>query len=229
MSDETNNAQAVYAALTNAIIEQALPPGTKLPEELLCKQFQVSRHIVRSAFQLLAADNLVDIRQKKGASVAEPSLEHGRDILRLRMELEDIVVRFVVGKLKKEQADQLRASVEMEHKYVHTDHALYMRHACGFHRDLSRLSGSSTLQRYLAPLLSQSSLVLYMYGRPRWSSCNIDEHMAIIAALEEGDERRSRTAMRLHLEAMFERAFTDAVKDETAYLADVIAKYAVSP
>jgi DNA-binding GntR family transcriptional regulator len=53
--------------------------------------------------------------------------------------------------------------------------------------------------------------------------------MAIIAALEDGDERRSRSAMRMHLEAMFERAFTDAIKDETAYLADVIAKYAISP
>ncbi|MFP5480771.1 MAG: FCD domain-containing protein [Alphaproteobacteria bacterium] len=65
--------------------------------------------------------------------------------------------------------------------------------------------------------------------RSRWSSCNIDEHMAIIEALEAGDERKSRTSMRLHLEAMFERAFTDAIKDETAYLADVIAKYAGSP
>ena len=30
MSDDTNNAQAVYAALTNAIIEQALPPGSEV-------------------------------------------------------------------------------------------------------------------------------------------------------------------------------------------------------
>ncbi|MFU0507648.1 GntR family transcriptional regulator [Pseudaminobacter sp. NGMCC 1.201702] len=226
MLEARNNAQHVYDALTSAIVEQALAPETKLPEELICKQFGVSRHIVRSAFQMLAADGLVDIRQNRGATVAKPSFEHGMDVLRIRMELEDVVVRYLAGNLNKAQAAQLRESINKEHEYIHIDHALYMRHAYGFHRSLARMTESKILIRYLDPLLSQSSLVLYLYGRPRWTKCNADEHLEIVSALEAGQEAKACKLMRNHLEAMFQRAFSDTAKDETTSLIDVLERYA---
>lgn len=226
MLEARNNAQHVYNALTSAIVEQALAPETKLPEELICKQFGASRHAVRSAFQMLAGDGLVDIRQNKGATVAKPSFEHGMDVLRIRMELEDVVVRYLAGNLSKSHAAQLRESIKLEHEYVDKDHALYMRQAYGFHRSLVRMTESKILVRYLDPLLSQSSLVLYLYGRPRWTKCNADEHLEIVNALETGQEAKASKLMRHHLEAMFQRAFSDTAQDETTSLIDVLERYA---
>ena len=70
-----SRSQAVYSALKRAILEQALKPGVKLPEDTIGEQFGVSRTLVREALVRLSGEGLVDLRANKGASVAEPSLE----------------------------------------------------------------------------------------------------------------------------------------------------------
>ncbi|MBI6630494.1 GntR family transcriptional regulator [Pontibaca salina] len=225
-SRANRDAEQLYHILTQAIVEQALAPETRLIERDICEQFNISRHAVRTAFQMLASDDLVEIRQNKGVTIAKPSMEHGVDVLRIRMELEDIVVRYLSGNLTEAQVKELRASVEHEHEFVHKDHTLYMRHACEFHRKLAKMTKSKVLAGYLNPLFPQSSLILYLYGRPNWNQCNIEEHLAIINALEADEKARARELMRTHLEAMFQRAFTDSIREETISLTDVLASYA---
>lgn len=199
----------VYDVLLRAIVEQSLAPETRLPEELICRQLGVSRHAVRSALQMLAADDLVVIRQNKGATVAKPSLEHGKDVLRIRIELEDIVIRAITGKLTKEDLKKLRESIELELRYVDKDHAAYKGQTCAFHSTLAKMAGSDVLFKYLSRLLSQSSLVFYTYGRPHWTRCNSDEHSELLHALEAEDVEAARQIMRRHLEALYDRAFFD--------------------
>ena len=50
----------VYGGLRRAIIEQAIPPGTKLPEGEVAARFGGSRTVVRAAFGRLIADALSD-------------------------------------------------------------------------------------------------------------------------------------------------------------------------
>ncbi len=225
-SKASRDAEHLYRILTQAIVEQALAPETRLIEGDICKQFNISRHAARTAFQMLASDDLVEIRQNKGVTIAKPSIEHGMDVLRIRMELEDVVVRYLSGNLTKSQIKELRASVEHEHEFVDKDHAQYMRHACEFHRKLATMTNSKVLVGYLNPLFPQSSLVLFLYGRPNWNQCNIEEHRAITDALEAGEETKARELMRMHLEAMYQRAFTDSKREETISLTDVLAPYA---
>jgi DNA-binding GntR family transcriptional regulator len=203
------DAQRVYQVLSTAIIEQSLAPETKLPEELICRQLGASRHAVRNAIQMLATDELVIIRQNKGATVVKPSLEHGKDVMRVRMELEDIVIRAVAGKLSKENIEKLRKSIELEHQFVNKDHAAYKGQTSTFHRYLAEFSGSDILLKYMTSLLSQSSLVFYTFGRPRWTRCNSDEHTKLLDALVLGDAEAARQIMREHLEALYDRAFSD--------------------
>ncbi|WP_144007040.1 GntR family transcriptional regulator, partial [Pelomonas sp. KK5] len=63
----SKKADGAYAGLRRAIVEHALPPGTKLPEDKLAEQFGVSRTLVRAALAQLAADGLVDIGNKRTA------------------------------------------------------------------------------------------------------------------------------------------------------------------
>ncbi|KPG01307.1 GntR family transcriptional regulator, partial [Rhodopseudomonas sp. AAP120] len=48
----------IYKALWHAIIEQALQPGAKLPEDAIGEKFGASRTIVRAALARLAAEGL---------------------------------------------------------------------------------------------------------------------------------------------------------------------------
>ena len=76
--------QAVHRALKRAIIDQALTPGSKLPEDSIGERMGVSRTLVREALVRLSQEGLVELRPNKGAVVARPSLEEGRDLFLTR-------------------------------------------------------------------------------------------------------------------------------------------------
>jgi DNA-binding GntR family transcriptional regulator len=88
----TNRARLIYRALRLAIIEQALEPGAKLPEDAIGERFGASRTIVRSALGRLAAEGLVELRRNRGAAVATPAWEDARDTFDVRLGLERLVV-----------------------------------------------------------------------------------------------------------------------------------------
>ncbi|WP_425458901.1 GntR family transcriptional regulator [Azospirillum baldaniorum] len=109
----------ICTALRRAIIERALSPGDRLPEDSLGERFGVSRTIARSALGQLAAEGLVDLRRNRIAVVAVPSFEDARDIFDIRVDLERQVVRHLAGKLTEAQVKQLRAIVDAEHQARH--------------------------------------------------------------------------------------------------------------
>ena len=92
-------AAAIYRALRHAIIEQALEPGAKLPEDAIGERFGVSRTLVRHALGQLAAEGLVELRRNRGAAVARPSWDEARDIFDVRRGLERLVVLRLAGQL----------------------------------------------------------------------------------------------------------------------------------
>ena len=61
----------VYDGIHRAILEQRLPPGTKLGEESLSSLFDVSRARVRRILLRLAHDKSVKLRPNRGAYVAQ--------------------------------------------------------------------------------------------------------------------------------------------------------------
>ncbi len=52
----------VYGHIFDAILEQRLPPGTKLSEEAMGEIFGVSRTIIRRALLRLSVEQVVNIR-----------------------------------------------------------------------------------------------------------------------------------------------------------------------
>jgi DNA-binding GntR family transcriptional regulator len=178
---------------------------------------------------MLATDGVVVIRQNKGATVAAYSPAEGKDILRMRIELEDIVVRSVAGRLSGNDIRELRQSIEMEHASVERDPAAYNAHASAFHRRLAEMAGSDILKEYLTNLLTKSSLVFYTYGRPRWTRCNSDEHASLLDALESGEVETARLIMRSHLESLYNRAFSDEKLDDGPSLEDTLKRYLKRP
>lgn len=63
-----NRTEIVYKNLRQAIIEQALLPGDKLPEDIIGERFGVSRTIVRGVLTRLFSEGLVDLRPNRGAA-----------------------------------------------------------------------------------------------------------------------------------------------------------------
>ena len=113
-AESSDKVGVICRALRRAIIEQALEPGAKLPEDLLGERFGVSRTIARHALGQLAAEGLVELRRNRIAVVATPSWQEARDAFDIRIELERLVVRQLAGKLTKSQIAELNAHVDAE-------------------------------------------------------------------------------------------------------------------
>ena len=123
----------ICRALRRAIIEQALEPGAKLPEDSLGERFGVSRTIARHALGQLAAEGLVELRRNRIAVVATPSWQEARDAFDIRIELERLVVRQLAGKLDQGADRELNAHVDAEDAARGGADAVSIRLATEFH------------------------------------------------------------------------------------------------
>jgi DNA-binding GntR family transcriptional regulator len=225
MSEQTSRVSQIHLALRRAIVEQALEPGAKLPEDAIGEQFQVSRTIARRALELLAADELVEFRLNRGASVVSPTLEQARDLFAVRIDLERIVSQRICGKLSKPDVAKLERHVAQEERALRRNRPEYIRLAAYFHVLLAELSGSAHLLRYMTQLVWRSALVLRLYGRPQWHVCNVQEHRDLIAALELGDRGRSDRLLTAHLQSVLTQALEGAKIEGEAKLRDVLSRY----
>ena len=216
----------IARALRNAIIEQAVKSGTRLPEDTIGESFGVSRTIVRSALNQLASEGLVERRRNRGAIVAQPSWNEARDTFDLRLALEEIIVTRLAGSLLPDQIARLEAHVEAESEAQNRDETHSIRLAGEFHVMLAELTGSSILTQYMRELASRCCLILALYSRPHSSECGVTEHRKLVNLLKRGDKEEIRTAMRQHLQGVIDRAQIEQPKRADRDIGDILTAYA---
>ncbi|MBQ3704706.1 MAG: FadR family transcriptional regulator [Oscillospiraceae bacterium] len=72
--EKVNLVDAVYTQLRDLLVSGKWPEGTKIPSENeLCKDFSVSRVVIREALQKLRGERLIVTRQGVGTYAANPS------------------------------------------------------------------------------------------------------------------------------------------------------------
>ncbi len=216
--------EKVHEALRQAIIEQQLLPGARLPEDMIGDSFGTSRTIAREALLRLSVEGLVDLLPNRGALVANPTLDEGRDVFVVRRGLERMVVLQLAGRLSPPQIIELRRMLDQEEMASARDEREAIRLAGEFHLRLAKMTGNKLLIRYLTETVSRCSLVLTIYGRPHSVDCGIDEHRQIIEALIAGESSRAADLMEHHIEQVAGRALLETRKPLS--LQDVLATYA---
>jgi DNA-binding GntR family transcriptional regulator len=226
MKERGERAGIVYRALRLAILEQALEPGIKLPEDAIGEQFGVSRTVVRRALEQLAAEELVDIQPNRGASIAKPTPEEARDLFSVRQDIERLIVQRICGRLTPANIRRLRSHIEAEDRALNGNPPEYIRLAAEFHVILAEISGSELLLRYMRQLTGRSALILGLYGRPRWSNCSMHEHVQLVDGLIEGAFAKVEKLMHSHLDGILSRALETAGIDGPRGIKDILGRYA---
>ena len=202
----TDRAGLIYRALRHAIIEQALAPGAKLPEDAIGERFGASRTIVRNALGQLAAEGLVELRRNRGAAVATPSL--GRGARHLRRPARPRAAGDVAARRPARRASrsrQLKAHVDEEERARGNNEPLSIRLATEFHillaRDDRQPGAGALCQRGVVALrpdpraLQPAAFVRMRRQRasrrssPRWrratptrAAAVMDEHLEAVAS-----------------------------------------------
>ena len=199
--------EAIYRALREAIIEQALEPRTKLSEDRIGQQFGASRTLVRLALGRLAAEGLVTLEPNRGAYVALPEWDEAGDLFEVRTALERIAVQRIARSADTDAIRQLRRHVEEEAAAAQLDdRRKSIRLATEFHILLAELARSPLLSGYIAQLACRCGLLLAHHDPTHSADCAVSEHGAIIDALEQGDAERAIHLSDAHLGEVLNRA-----------------------
>lgn len=111
---ESSSTHHIVEALTRAIVEHRLRPGTKLAEQKLADHFGVSRTLVRQALFQLSRHRLIRMEPQRGAFVASPSVEEARQVFAVRRMLEAEMTRAFIRQVTPAQLKALREHLARE-------------------------------------------------------------------------------------------------------------------
>jgi DNA-binding GntR family transcriptional regulator len=200
-SAEVESTQRIVDAITTAIVERRLMPGTKLAEQPLADLFAVSRTLVRQALNRLSRDRLVTLEPARGAFVAQPSIDEARQVFEVRRLVEAAMVRQLSAVITEAQLAELRRHLREERSAVARAGNVTgrTRLLADFHVVLARALGNEVLAQLLADLLARCSLVALMYQSAHSAEHSAEEHVAIVDALARRDARAAARLMESHL------------------------------
>lgn len=200
----TSRAQSIRDALHDAIVDRRLAPGTRLVEDDVGATFKASRTVVRAALQALAFDGIVTLERNRGAIVAKPTPDEGRQVFQARRLIEPGLAAAAILRATPEAVAGLRHHLAEEAQAIAargpSARRAEIRASGDLHLKIAELAGNDILTRMLRELIARSSLVIALYGRTGASSCARDEHGLIVAAIARGDAAEAARLMAHHID-----------------------------
>jgi len=190
----------ISSALSRAVHEHRLPPGTKLGEDDLSEIYGVSRTIVRAALQSLSHQQIVEIKRNRGAYVAQPSLTEAHEVFEARELLEPRTARSAALNATPDDVALLNDHITQEHAALAAGdrgRALFL--SGQFHLEIARIAKQQTVADMIGVLIARSSLIIALYWRRESALCESQAHHALIKAIAENDGAFAEELMQSHL------------------------------
>jgi DNA-binding GntR family transcriptional regulator len=199
-SPDNTTTRVIVTALTRAIVEHRLHPGTKLAEQKLADHFGVSRTLVRQALFQLAQKRLIRMEPSRGAFGATPSSEEAREVFAVRRMIELEMTRTFVRELNPQRLKALKEHVAQERAAVLRGDVPGRTELLGdFHVRMAELLGNQVLAQLLGELISRCALITLMYQSKHDAEHSAEEHAEILKAMADRDEALAVRLMDEHL------------------------------
>lgn len=195
------SSKAIYDKILNAIMEQMLPPGTKLGEEKLAGVFGISRTRIRQVLARLAQESIVTLIPNRGAFVASPTVDEAREVFEARRLIEPALIERLTQSVTAADIASLRAQVRKEAaaREAYNRRAI-IKLSGEFHMMIAEMSGNATLGKWMRELVSLTCLIIILYDSPTLPACPYHEHNELIDAIEARDAKGGVKQMLRHLE-----------------------------
>ncbi|BDU54883.1 GntR family transcriptional regulator [Limnohabitans sp. TEGF004] len=198
--DSSTATRSIVDALTKAIVEHRLHPGTKLAEQKLADHFGVSRTLIRQALFQLVQKRLIRMEPARGAFVATPSSDEARQVFAVRRMLEAEMTRSFVRNVTSAQIKALKDHVTEEKAAVSRGDVAGRTDLLGdFHVRMAELMGNDVLAQILGELISRCALITLMYQSSNAAEHSAEEHAEILKAIAAKDEDLAVKLMDEHL------------------------------
>jgi DNA-binding GntR family transcriptional regulator len=202
-------ADRAYERLRDAIVDGALPSGSKLSERSLAVALDISAQPIREALRRLEGEGMVETRPRSGTFVARLDDDHLYEMGHIRAALEGAAAGLAARRARPGDVAALQIRLkEIEAATRRGDAAALAAANDAFHVTLHAATGNTFLIRSLQALRAYfhigSTRVL---AHPEQMKQALDEHTEIVTAITQGDAERAETVMRTHALRSLEVAF----------------------
>lgn len=217
-----NVSQLTFESIRTAIVNQTLPPGSRIVESALANQLNVSKTPVREALIALREIGLVEPDGRRGDRVVRRScatLQHAYDI---REGLEVFAVRCAAERSLPEQREHIRSEAARSLEGVLAGD-LSLFHDCdtNFHRAITNVAKNPRLS---AIVENTFTLIATLRERDfRDQSVSIrcgEQHVAIAAAIDARDPEAAEQLLRGHIRYVGERVIADVERTQQDSIAE---------
>ena len=206
MTDDTGITRSVLSEqvkgrLLQAILDGRYPPGARIVETRVAKEFGTSQAPVREALRDLEALGVVETAPFKGARVRQPSTAELLEAFEVRAILEGHGAVLAIENISEKEISRLaELTDEMRSAAIAGDPYREATADTEFHRLIMHHSGNATLERVwgtLEPFL-RTYITIVSPGLDRRAVA--DRHEPIIEALRRANPELIEEAFRVHFE-----------------------------
>jgi DNA-binding GntR family transcriptional regulator len=207
----------VAGFLREAIVQGELKHGERLNELLISSKLNISRSPIREAFRILESENLVEIRNRRGAFVKSLSPKEAEEISEVISMLEQTAVRRTLNHLGPGQEKELKSIIgQLEGKLKAREFKDFLTFSMRLHHFIVEASGNGFLIKIYEDLQLQ-------YERMRREleieqdemSKSLKEHLAIARALLKRDGEETERLLMKHMEEGTQRVLKHLSKNQT--------------
>ncbi|OYX02838.1 MAG: GntR family transcriptional regulator [Rhizobiales bacterium 32-66-8] len=192
-------AQRIEAELRQAIINLDLPPGSRLSEQEIAARFGVSRQPVREALIGLARMRLVEILPQRGTVVVKISVKKMLEARFVREAIEIAVARRAAQGFDASSRHRVEDLLDLQAKAAaRGDHATFQRYDEMFHMALADGAGCALAWQAISDIKAHMDRACHL-TLPVSMLPVVDQHRAIMTAIDARDVEAAGEAMRVHL------------------------------
>jgi DNA-binding GntR family transcriptional regulator len=190
-----------YEHVRRAILGGDYPIGSVVSDGEIAESLGMSKTPVRQALKLLAQEGLLETGQRRQLVVRGVSPEFRQEVLEIREALERIAVAHACSDMPIEEIDYLRLSLIRQRRAAEAgNEAEFIDLDEEFHLTIASASGLPTLARLLTQLRGFVRLMRLGTARHKGHLFRVlEEHEAIVDALEKRDEKAALKALTEHL------------------------------
>ena len=195
MEPPASISEAVTDTLRSAILDGRLMPGERLPQAQIAEQLGVSRIPLRDALRRLEVEGLIVMDDRRGARVAEISLEELDEIFEMRILLEPSCAAAAVSRLSDEDAVRLVKLLTAMDEADPQEPVAAMGARRAFYQELYSMSGRPRMAETIIQLRDHVSRFHVL----RSDDGCIHAHQALRDCIENRDGSAASRVVRDHL------------------------------
>lgn len=205
-AERVTSAEHVYQAIKSAIFDRSFYPGEVLSERRLSSELGVSRTPIRQALFRLYQEGLLERGPQNAFRLTMLTKKDVEEVFEVREWLEGLTARRAAERVKgdpraKEVVEALKAELlGLRDAFLAGDLKAEFQFDLKLHATLMGLSGNTRIEAIINQMNAQIHHARIRSKSDARTLETIDEHLAILQAVLEGDPDWAESTMRRHVQ-----------------------------